>query len=98
LLQWFGADLRHFGKNRDIDLVAVAKGDLPVHATISVRSVAHLKGQASQCHASQGGGVPRGALSWVAWLLGGKEYFSRAVPVQPPPHVERDLFEGVLEE
>ena len=97
LLQWFGADLRHFGKNRDIDLVAAVAGDLPVHAIISIRSVAHLKDLASQCHASQDGGMPRGAMTWMARLLSTNEHFARAVPTQPPPHMERDLFEGVLE-
>ena len=97
LLQWFGADLRHFGKNRDVGLVAAVAGDLPVHATISIRSVAHLKGQASQCHASQDGTMPRGAMTWMARLLGANEHFARAVPAQPPLHRERDLFEGVLE-
>ncbi len=96
VLQWFGVDLRHFGKNGDVDLVAAVAGDVPVHATISIRSVAYLKGQAGQCHASQGGGMPRGAMTWMARLLGGSEHFSRAFPAQPPPHMERDLFEGVL--
>jgi LmbE family N-acetylglucosaminyl deacetylase len=97
LLQWLGVDLRHFGKNQDVDLVAAVAADLTVHATISIRSVAHLKGQASQCHASQGGGMPRGAMTWMARLLGSNEHFARAVPAQPPPQMERDLFEGVLE-
>jgi LmbE family N-acetylglucosaminyl deacetylase len=95
VLQWLGVDLRHFGKNRDVDLVAAVEGDVPVHATISIRSVAHIKAQASQCHASQGGGQPRGAMSLVARFMGSKEHFSRAVPAQPPAHMERDLFEGV---
>ena len=48
VLQWFGADLRHFGKNRDVDLVAVLEDDVPVHATISIRSVAHIKARATR--------------------------------------------------
>jgi N-acetyl-1-D-myo-inositol-2-amino-2-deoxy-alpha-D-glucopyranoside deacetylase len=97
VLQWFGADLHHFGKNRDVDLVAAVAGDLPVHATISTRSVVNVKAQASGCHASQGGGMPRGAMAWMARLLGSNEHFSRAVPAEPPLHMERDLFEGVLD-
>jgi LmbE family N-acetylglucosaminyl deacetylase len=97
LLQWFGADLRHFGKNRDVDLIAAVSEDIPVHAVISVRSVAHLKSQASQCHASQDAGIPRIAMTLMVRLLGTNEHFARAVPEQPPPHTERDLFEGVLE-
>jgi len=97
VLQWFGADLRHFGRNGDVDLVAIVERDVPVHATISVRSVAHLKGQASQCHASQSGGMPPVAMAWVVRLLLTNEHFSRAVSTQPPPHMECDLFEGVVE-
>jgi LmbE family N-acetylglucosaminyl deacetylase len=97
LLQWFGMDLRHFGKNRDVDLVAAVSADMPVHATISVRSVAHLKSQASRCHASQGVGIPQGVLTWAyRWLIT-SEHFSRGVPEPPPPHMERDLFEVILE-
>jgi hypothetical protein len=90
-----GADTQRFGRNSDIDLLAWAAGDVPAHAVIQTRSVAHVKGQAIQCHASQSGGMPRVAIALVVRLLGNKEYFSRAVPVQPPPHMERDLFEGV---
>jgi len=97
LLQRLGVDTQRFGRNRDIDLLALAARDVPVHAVIRTRSVAHVKGQAVQCHASQTGGMPRLALALMVRLLGTKEYFSRAVPVQPPPHMERDLFEGVLE-
>ncbi len=97
LLQMFGVDLRHFGKNQDIDLVAAVAGDLRVDATISIRSAAQLKAEASQCHASQGGGMPRGAMTLMSRLLGTNEHFARAVPAQPPPHKESDLFEDVVD-
>jgi N-acetyl-1-D-myo-inositol-2-amino-2-deoxy-alpha-D-glucopyranoside deacetylase len=97
LLQRVGADPQRFGRNRDIDLVALAAGDVPVHAIIPTRSAAHLKGQAIQCHASQSGGMRRVAIALMVRLLGNKEYFSRVVPVQPPLYMERDLFEGVLQ-
>jgi LmbE family N-acetylglucosaminyl deacetylase len=97
LLERLGVDTHHFGKNRDIDLTAIARDDWPVHAVISIRPVAEIKQQASACHASQGGGMPRGALGWAFRLLGGNEQFSRALTAEPPLHVERDLFEGVRE-
>ena len=96
-LQWIGADVRHFGQNRDIDLVMVVEADVPVNAVIQTRSVAHVKAQAMRCHASQTAGMPRFALTLMAHLVGRKEYFSRAVPVQPAPRTERDMFERVLE-
>ncbi len=98
LLARLGVDTHHFGKNRDIDLAALAQGDWPVHASISIRSVLEVKQQASACHASQGGGMPRGALGWMFRLLGASEQFSRALPAEPPRHLERDLFEGVRED
>lgn len=97
VMGWFGADLRHFGKNGDIDLVAVLEDEVPVHAIISTRSVAPIKAQASACHASQGGGAPRGAMTLATRLMDGREHFSRAVPAEPPPRMERDLFEGVAD-
>jgi len=96
-LQWIGADVRHFGQNRDIDLFAVAEANVPVHAVIQTRSVAQVKAQAMHCHASQTAGMPRIALTLMAHLVGRKEYFSRAVPVQSPLRTERDLLEGVLQ-
>lgn len=95
VLQWFGADPHHFGKNRDVDLVPLIAEDWPVHATISIRTVIDVKEEASRCHVSQGGGMPRGALAWMARLLGANEQFMRAIPIEPPPRMERDLFEGV---
>jgi LmbE family N-acetylglucosaminyl deacetylase len=97
VMGWFGADLRHFGKNGDIDLLAVLEADVPVHAIISTRSVAPIKAQASACHASQGGGAPRGVMTLAARLMDGREHFSRAVPAGAPGRMERDLFEGVVE-
>jgi len=95
LLPLFGADPRHFGKNRDLDLVEVLAGSLPVHASISIRSVADVKERASACHVSQGGGMPRGPLAWLMRLASSKDQYTRAVPVEPPQRVEHDLFDGV---
>jgi LmbE family N-acetylglucosaminyl deacetylase len=97
LLGWLRTDPRHFGKNRDIDLVAIVQDDWPVHATISTGSVRHIKAEASRCHASQGGGMPRGVMTLMARLLGANEQFMRALPAEPPPRMERDLFEGVVD-
>ena len=96
LLGWLGTDPRHFGKNRDIDLVAIVQDDWPVHATIPIRPVRHVKEEASRCHASQGGGMPRGVMTLMARLLGANEQFMRGIPAEPPPQMEYDLFEGVV--
>jgi LmbE family N-acetylglucosaminyl deacetylase len=95
LLPLFGVDPHRFGKNRDIDVAALAAVDFPIHAKIDVGSVIALKQQASACHSSQGGGPTTGLALGLARLMGGSEAFMRAQPLPPPPRIERDLFEGV---
>ena len=85
---------RRFGRNKDIDLASLAEVDFPVHASVPVREVARLKDQASACYVSQGGGIG-GPVRWLFRWFGGSETFMRAYPGTPPPHLERDLFEGV---
>jgi len=59
LLPLFGRDPRRFGRNGDIDLVALAEeSNFPIHARINCRSVAQEKAAASACHSSQMGGRP----------------------------------------
>ncbi|HCC78528.1 MAG: GlcNAc-PI de-N-acetylase [Chloroflexi bacterium GWB2_49_20] len=94
LLLWLGQDPHHFGKNRDIDLASLMESDFPIHARISIRQVLRQKEQASACHASQGGGFS-GPLMWLQRWLGWSDTFMRAFPATPPPHMERDLFEGI---
>ncbi len=93
-LPLLGQDPHRFGKNRDIDLASLVESDFPIHATISIREVLQLKEQASACHASQGGGFS-GPVRWLQGWLGRNDTFMRAIPAMPPPHMERDLFEGI---
>jgi N-acetyl-1-D-myo-inositol-2-amino-2-deoxy-alpha-D-glucopyranoside deacetylase len=97
-LPLIGQDPRHFGRNKDIDLVDIVKdGDFPVHARINYRTVADLKDQATACHASQlAGGPPnRGPLGWVSKLVGAKDTYMRAIPEAGKRLREKDLFEGI---
>jgi N-acetyl-1-D-myo-inositol-2-amino-2-deoxy-alpha-D-glucopyranoside deacetylase len=97
-LPLLGQDPRHFGRNKDIDLVDIVKdGDFPVHARINYRSVARLKDEASACHASQlAGGPPnRGPLHWIDMLIGEKDTYMRALPEANRHLHEKDLFEGI---
>ena len=94
----FFQDPRSFGRNNDIDLVALVEaGDFPVHARIDYRSVMAEREAASECHASQlAGGPPnRGPLSWLLRLFGGKENYMRAYPEPKKGLKENDLFEGL---
>ncbi|MEW6568032.1 MAG: PIG-L family deacetylase [Chloroflexota bacterium] len=95
LMRSLGHDPRRWGRNRDIDLTAMAGEDIPIHARIDVRSVAQVKRRASACHASQGGGSSNRATVWLLRLLGGWETFSRAYPPADRLLREKDLFQGL---
>ncbi len=95
----FGMDPRHFGRNRDIDLVSVVEeGNLPTHARINTRSVSEIRDEATACHQSQldGGMGQRGPMSFLRHYLWGTETFTRAYPAPQNRLRERDLFEGVM--
>jgi LmbE family N-acetylglucosaminyl deacetylase len=96
LLRLLGQDPAHFGKNKDIDITSFAEVDFPIHARVSIRDLIEQKERAAACHASQIGGMGAPAR-FLQHLLGGDETFMRAVPQEPPPRIERDLFEGINE-
>ncbi len=94
-----GMDPRHFGRNKDIDLVSVVEeGSFPTHARIDCRSVSAVRDEATACHLSQLGGPMRqnGPMSVLRRYFGSSETFMRAVPVPERGLRERDLFEGVI--
>lgn len=94
LLRLFGRDPRRFGKNGDIDLVAIAEMSFPVDARINIRSVWDKKEKASACHSSQGGReTGRGLRGLLARLFGGDEMFMRAYPPLRRKRLVRDLFD-----
>jgi LmbE family N-acetylglucosaminyl deacetylase len=99
LLRLFGKDAHKWGKNGDIDLVAIAEVDFPTNARIDIRSVLEKKEKAGACHASQGGGRMGGNLAGsILRLFSGQENFMRAYPpVETGEKVERDLFASVIE-
>lgn len=96
LLRLIGRDAHKFGNNGDIDLVAIAKVDVPIHATIDYRSVAGVRAEAAACHASQGGAnTARGLQGLVMRLFSGRDLYMRAYPPAEKGLREKDLFEGV---
>ena len=92
-------DPRHFGRNHDIDLVAVVKeGDFPTHARINCRSVSKIRDEATACHSSQlgsGGMAQRGPVAFLRRHFGLTETFMRAYPEPGRRLREKDLFEGI---
>lgn len=94
LFRLIGKDPRHFGKNGDIDLAAIAEENFPVHARIDYRSVVDKRDEASACHASQGGSrIGGGILGPLRKLVAMYENFMQAYPGPNAGVVKRDLFE-----
>jgi LmbE family N-acetylglucosaminyl deacetylase len=98
LMRIFLRDPRHFGRNRDIDLVAlVQEGSFPTHAIINYSPVYEAKEAASRCHESQIGG---GSMNFwltrkISQVFFSKDRFMRHVPAANGRVVEKDLFEGI---
>ncbi|MBI5670766.1 MAG: PIG-L family deacetylase [Chloroflexi bacterium] len=89
-------DPRKFGRNADIDMLAILENVEPAHAVVDIRNYLRAWDEASACHASQlGGGFPRLPVS-LRRAIAGYQSFTRVFP--PPAYNkvdERDLFAGV---
>jgi N-acetyl-1-D-myo-inositol-2-amino-2-deoxy-alpha-D-glucopyranoside deacetylase len=99
VLRLLGRDPRHFGRNGDIDLQAIAtEGNFPTHARIDCKAVAESKNAAAACHASQlGGALPRrGLIARLSRRASYTESFMRAEPEATRRLREDDLFAGVV--
>jgi LmbE family N-acetylglucosaminyl deacetylase len=95
LLPLFGKDPTKWGRNGDINLKELAEVDFPVHVRLDIRSVAEIKRQAGEEHASQGGvGMRRGLMGFVSRVFGEKEDYMRAYPpIENGRHnISHDLF------
>ena len=95
LLRLFRQDPTHFGKNRDVDITSFVQVDYPTHARIDVRDALTQKERATACHSSQMGGMGGAPARLAMRLFSGAETYMRAIPANPPAHLERDLFEGI---
>jgi len=98
MLQLFGKDPHHYGRNGDVDLVELVEdGNFPIHAEIDIRSVEEIKEAAAACHVSQlQDSTPRrGPLSWFMRRYSKKEQFMRAFPPAEVGLREKDLFAGL---
>ncbi len=97
VLRLLRQDPTRFGKNKDVDLTSFVDVDYPTHARISIRDVIALKERATACHASQLAGMGGAPARLLQRIFAGDETFMRALPAEPPPQIERDLFEGIGE-
>jgi N-acetyl-1-D-myo-inositol-2-amino-2-deoxy-alpha-D-glucopyranoside deacetylase len=93
-----GKNPHKFGRNKDIDLAALANVNYPVHAVIRLsREAAKKRDEARACHASQlGGGGPPGGLflRLLTYFIGQRDLFMRAYPTSSGGK-EKDLFQGL---
>ena len=95
VLSFFGRDPRHYGRNKDIDLLDLTETEYPIHARINFRPVGKLKETASACHHSQLDPVSRSPLRILSRVFGATETFMRAYPPADESIKETDLFEGI---
>lgn len=96
LLRLSGKDPRKFGKNGDIDMVAIANQKFPIHARINYREVSDLRDRASACHESQGGKeMAKGVQKWLQRFFQSTELFMLAYPAPDKNPKLRDLFSGL---
>ncbi len=96
LMPLFGADPRHFGRNKDIDLQSLVEFDFPVHVRIKTDAARDARDAAALCHASQGGEqMRRGLMGTVSRLLGQHDDYMRADPPVSDGHrVGHELLDG----
>ena len=96
VLRLLGKNPHEFGRNKDIDLVAITDVDYPTHVKVDTRSVRAIQEKAAACHASQGGAeMNKGFRGFVTRLFGGHhETYMQAYP-EPEQgfKVKRDLFD-----
>lgn len=98
LMRLSGKDVRHFGRNGDIDLLDIIQsGNFPVHAKINYRTVYAQKEAASRCHESQleGAAMVNPIIREYNRLFSSRDYFMRAIPEGRDGVIERDLFAGI---
>lgn len=97
LMRLLGKNPRQWGRNKDVDLVAVAGQAYPIHAQVKIGSVLRIRDRAIACHASQlEAGLRRpGLLGWLFRLVSQRDSFMRAHPPASENLKEDDLFAGV---
>ena len=97
MLRLMRRDPRKFGRNQDMDMLAVYEHILPVHTRINVGPYLEIGAKAAACHASQMDAPSNNALvQALSRVFAATTYLTRVYP-EPRPNMpmERDLFEGV---
>jgi LmbE family N-acetylglucosaminyl deacetylase len=94
LMPFFGMNPRKYGRNKDVDLMALTEYHFPTHVKIDIRPVAEIKRKAGECHASQGFiQMRRGFMGIASRFFGNHENYMRAFPpMNGYSKVANDLF------
>ena len=98
VMQFFGRDVHHMGRNKDIDFASFMENEFPVHCVIRLKKKSvETKHRAAACHASQtsGGSLRRGLFGLISRLSGQRDGYMRMVPPVKGRLHERDLYQGV---
>lgn len=96
LMRLTGKDPHKSGRNQDIDLVAIASEEFPIHAEIDYRPVISKRDAAAACHASQGGKeMTHGIQKMLENIFRTKEQYMQAYPQPTSTHRINDLFAGI---
>jgi LmbE family N-acetylglucosaminyl deacetylase len=100
VMQFFGRDVHHFGRNKDIDLTSFMEPEFPIHAVIRLNKKSEAtRNRAAACHASQlspGGPRRRGLFGLINLIFGPRDCYMRVYPPVKGRLHERDLFKGVV--
>jgi N-acetyl-1-D-myo-inositol-2-amino-2-deoxy-alpha-D-glucopyranoside deacetylase len=100
LMPLFGQNPHRFGRNKDIDLVAMMDVEYPINAIVRLsKHDVETRDRAAACHASQGGGRFRSGSFRILRLLeiigGQRDCFMRDYPAPAGGRREKDLLEGL---
>jgi LmbE family N-acetylglucosaminyl deacetylase len=94
-----GQDPTRIGRNEDIDMTQIGHPLSQLNARLNIFPYWEIKRDASAEHRSQGGGGFGSAFpTWLQKRLFHIEYFIRAHPPAANGEIDRDLFEGVVED
>jgi N-acetyl-1-D-myo-inositol-2-amino-2-deoxy-alpha-D-glucopyranoside deacetylase len=99
VMQFFGRDVHHMGRNKDIDMADFVEPEFPIHAVIRLKKQSlRTREKAAACHASQlspGGRRGMGLFGLINRLFGQRDCYMRAEPPVKGRLREHDLFKGV---
>jgi N-acetyl-1-D-myo-inositol-2-amino-2-deoxy-alpha-D-glucopyranoside deacetylase/mycothiol S-conjugate amidase len=98
VMQLFGRDTHHMGRNKDIDFASFVENEFPVHCVVRLKKKSvKIQRLAVVCHASQTSGGPprRGLFFLISRLSGPRDCYMRMAPPVKGRLRECDLFKGV---